>query len=192
MSDRERYALAYARHGMRVFPCHEIERDGFCSCGAMACKSPGKHPRIKDWQQLATVDERQIRTWWRNWHSANIGVKCGADSSLTVLDIDPRHGGDASLAEAQHGKLPETPIAITGGGGNHYLFQHVPGLTNAVSIAPGLDIRTEGGLIIGVGSKTSGEYEWEASAAISDDPDDPLVPAEMPQWLIDPHQAAQR
>jgi hypothetical protein len=28
------YAIAYARHGIRVFPCHEIESDGYCSCGA--------------------------------------------------------------------------------------------------------------------------------------------------------------
>src|ERR1700730_13231675 len=50
------HASAYARHGMRVFPVHEIEPEG-CSCGKLECPSAGKHPRVKDWQTLATCDE---------------------------------------------------------------------------------------------------------------------------------------
>src|SRR5262249_22963972 len=57
------YALAYARHGIRVFPCHEVEADGFCSCGAMACGNPAKHPRYKGWQADATADEKVIGDW---------------------------------------------------------------------------------------------------------------------------------
>jgi hypothetical protein len=182
------YALAYARYGFRVFPCHEIESDGFCSCGATACKSPGKHPRIKDWPQLATIAEAQIAQWWLHWSNANIGVACGERSNLTVLDVDPRKGGDASLAEleAEHGDLPLTPLVITGWGGSHYYFAFEPGLSNAASsLAPGLDIRTEGGLVVGVGSKTKDEYRWELSATISDDPAAPLFPVCMPRWLVE-------
>jgi putative DNA primase/helicase len=89
------YALTYARYRFRVFPCHEIENDGFCSCGATACNSAGKHPRIKGWQQQATINEAQIVEWWGRWPNANIGVPCGERTNLTVLDVDPRHGGDA-------------------------------------------------------------------------------------------------
>jgi putative DNA primase/helicase len=82
------YALAHARHGFRVFACHEIEADGECSCGKLQCASAGKHPRIKDWQILATTDESEIRKWWRQWSGANIGIATGESSNLTVLDVD--------------------------------------------------------------------------------------------------------
>src|SRR5262245_24679689 len=85
--DRLRVALRYAKRGFRVFPCHEIERDGYCSCRATACKSARKHPRIKDWQILATTIEEHIREWWTQWLTANIGIACGQGSNLLVLDV---------------------------------------------------------------------------------------------------------
>jgi Bifunctional DNA primase/polymerase, N-terminal len=60
-------AIAYARHGIKVFPIYEIEADRQCSCGKLECPSGGKHPRLKDWQTLATTDEDQIKRWWREW-----------------------------------------------------------------------------------------------------------------------------
>lgn len=55
---------------------------------------------------------------------ANVGIATGPASSLVVLDIDPRHGGDDSLADLQseHGALPLTVTALTGGGGQHHYF----------------------------------------------------------------------
>jgi hypothetical protein len=178
------YAIAYARHGMRVFPCHEIEADSYCSCGATACKSAGKHPRIKDWQILATCDEDEIRKWWQQWPGANIGIACGQSSNLTVLDVDGDTGRETLRAlELEHGELPETPIAITGSGGAHYYFAYERGPNNAVRFAPGLDIRTEGGLVVGVGSRNGkGSYAWEAAFTLGSDG---LLPAAMPRWLID-------
>jgi hypothetical protein len=49
-----------------------------------------------------------------------------------------------------------------------------------VRFAPGLDIRTQGGLVIGVGSRTKRPYLWEAIAPLSFD----LMPAKMPAWLV--------
>ena len=117
------YAIAYARHGFRVFPCHEIESDGECSCGKLGCSSAGKHPRIAAWQDEATTDDnRIIRTWWGKWPNANIGVACGAASNLLALDVDVKNGHDgiASLRdlELENGELPCGPIALTPTGGN--------------------------------------------------------------------------
>jgi hypothetical protein len=77
----------YSRRGYRVFPLHEIEADGECSCGRLGCGSADKHLRVKDWQTLATVDAEQIYEWWRPWLTANIGIACGQESNLTVLDV---------------------------------------------------------------------------------------------------------
>ena len=54
----------------------------------------------------------------------NWGIATGEGSGVWVLDIDPRHGGDKTLAqlEAQHGPLPLTPTVGTGGGGKQFYF----------------------------------------------------------------------
>jgi Bifunctional DNA primase/polymerase, N-terminal/AAA domain/Primase C terminal 1 (PriCT-1) len=177
------YALAYAKYGMRVFPVHEIEPEG-CSCGRLVCSSAGKHPRIRDWQTLATCDEDEIRKWWEAWPNANIGVACGDSSGITVLDVDGDEGR-ATLRELElvHGDLPETPIVLTGSGGCHYYFVFQEGPNNAVRFAPGLDIRTRGGLVVGAGSRNGqGPYVWEEAFKLGSEG---LMPARMPQWLID-------
>jgi len=48
---------------------------------------------------------------------ANLGVVTGATSGFDVLDIDPRHGGEESLATlgTEHSSLPETVESQTGG-----------------------------------------------------------------------------
>ena len=59
---------------------------------------------------------------------ANVAIVSGALSGLVVLDVDPRHGGIASLArwEREHGALPLTVEAQTGGGRTPPLL-HPPG-----------------------------------------------------------------
>jgi hypothetical protein len=185
-SSKYAHAIAYARKGIKVFPLHEIESDRECSCGKLSCDSAGKHPRMSGWQAAATCDEDQIKDWWREWPNANIGVKCGAESNLTVLDVDGDEGRESLRAlELEHGELPETPIALTGRGGAHYLFAFEPGLQNAVKFTKGLDVRTEGGLIVGVGSKTVGPYLWEAAFTLGD-----VALAQMPEWLANQIRAA--
>src|SRR5262249_61762367 len=80
---------------------------------------------------------------------ANIAMRTGV--TRTVLDVDLATGGRESLArlEAQYGPLPVTAKVLTGGGGEHYHFARVPGLRNSAGkIAPGLDIRGEGGYVL--------------------------------------------
>jgi len=175
------YALAYARHGFRVFPLHWIDGRGECSCGKAGCSSAGKHPIRMNWQQTATSDAAAIRALWRRNPDANIGVRCG--ENITVLDVDGDLGRSTLRdLELEKGELPETPIALTGSGGCHYYFAFEPSLGNAVRFAPGLDVRTEGGLVVGVGSQNrNGPYRWEAIAELSDT----LKPAKMPAWLAE-------
>ena len=166
---------------MAVFPLHNIERDRECSCGKLQCSSAGKHPRLNDWQTLATRAEAQIAAWWKQWPDANVGVKCGRGSDLTVLDVDGDAGRETLRdLEMENGELPETPIAITGSGGAHYYFKFEEDVGNAVRFAPGLDVRTEGGLVVGVGSVTKRPYVWEAAFTLGE-----LAPAKMPSWLVE-------
>lgn len=181
-------ALEIAAWGWRVFPLHHPVNVGGCSCKqAEKCQSVGKHPRIKDWQVHASTDPTRIEEWWRRWSYANVGIVTGETSGIVVLDIDPGHGGEESLEEWQrrHGRLPATCESLTGSGGRHLLFQH-PGVPIANKQSwdefPGLDIRGDGGLIVGPGSlhACGRRYEWEASSHPAE------VPlAEMPGWLVE-------
>ncbi len=178
-------ALDHSGSGRPVFPLHNPTPAG-CSCHQGADCPPsnrGKHPRFVGWQAEATTDTPTIQRWYRRWPLANIGIPTGQASGFIVLDIDPRHGGDDTLRalEATHGALPTTPASLTGGGGVHYLFRH-PGskVPNKASIADGIDVRGDGGLIVAPGSvHASGRtYLWDAGAH----PDDTPL-AELPDWL---------
>jgi hypothetical protein len=125
----------------------------------------------------------QIRRWWRRWPGANVGVVTGAVSGLMVLDVDPRHGGHESLAaiEADHGLVPGTVESLTGGGGQHLYFRHPGTVVPCRPIAPGLDVKGDGGLVICPPSvHVSGRvYAWEAGCAPGEIP-----LADPPQWLV--------
>lgn len=129
--------------------------------------------------------KREIADWFRRWPDANVGIVTGQVSNLVVLDIDPRHGGDASLADLaqRHGKLPPTLTARTGGGGRHLYFaapaDPIP-LPSRVGLAQGIDVRAEGGMVVAPPSiHPSGEvYAW------IDSDDEATEPVPMPRWLI--------
>jgi hypothetical protein len=179
-------ALAYAARGWAVLPLHCV-RDGRCTCGSPACARPAKHPigrlvprGVKD----ATTDQVTIRPWWAEFPDANVGIATGAVSGLVVLDVDPRHRGDDSLAalERQHGPLLQSVRAMTGGGGSHPYFSHPGGIvSNKVAIAPGLDVRGDGGYVVAPPSihETGRRYEWDAGAS----PGEAALQA-PPAWLL--------
>ena len=114
-----------------------------------------------------------------------MAIVTGAVSSLVVLDVDPLHGGDTSIGELEraHGRLPHTVEAITGGGGRHAYFSHPGGLVhNQVGLAPGLDLRGDGGFVVAPPSvhPSGRRYVWTPSHRPEETP-----PAPMPSWLLD-------
>ena len=169
--------------GWRVIPLW-WPKAGVCACPrGQKCSSPGKHPILPDWPKLATTDRAQVRAWWSKWPLAHIGLATGQTSGFVALDADPRHGSAESLAAliSEHGPLPDSPISLTGGGGQHFLFAWPPdGIGNAANLAPGLDFRGDGGLIVAPPSvHASGQrYAWECAGH----PLDVALPP-MPDWL---------
>lgn len=171
----------YARRGWRVIPVHHVNSAGVCSCkeGA-ACRSAGKHPTPKKWQERASRSGADIETWWDERPRANVGIATGADSGLFVFDIDPDSGGFETLAalEAEHGGLPRTRTVRTGSGGTHYYFTWPDfAVTNsAKKLGPGLDIRGNGGQVVAPPSRSAkGDYALEVDAPVVD----------APAWLLD-------
>jgi archaellum biogenesis ATPase FlaH len=123
-----------------------------------------------------------VRHWWDGEPDANIGIRTGTESGVVVVDIDPRHGGLASLQEmqAKHGALPPTVVVRTGGQGWHYFFRHPGGyLGNRQSVLPGIDVRGDGGYIVAPPSNhVAGDYLFEPGFGFNE-----IAVAEMPAWL---------
>jgi len=176
-------ALAYAQQGLPVFPLWPV-RAGQCACGVTDCKNAGKHPiatLAPQGLKNATVDPTVITTWWTRWPDANIAGRLG-NGVAVVLDVDPRHGGNESLAEliAENGSLPKGPVTLTGGGGKHYWFKHPGGVAPiAHGFRPGLDFQGDNTYVLLPPSshRSGNEYRWETPLG--------TVPLPMvPAWLF--------
>ncbi|MEN6527581.1 MAG: AAA family ATPase [Candidatus Polarisedimenticolia bacterium] len=125
-------ALAWAARGFRVFPI--LPGD----------KVP---PKAMAWKAQATTDPEQIKAWFAFEPSYNYGVATGGGT--LVVDVDANKGGYASLLDLD---LPETLTVRTPGGGLH-LYYAAPDVQNSVDrIAPGIDVRSAGGYVVGPGS----------------------------------------
>jgi Bifunctional DNA primase/polymerase, N-terminal len=114
--------------GIGQHPCHKntCKNKGKHPCHQSVCNSVGKHPRTNNGVHDASTDEAKIHHWWETWNSANIAIALGKVAGFFALDVDPRNGGDETLAALgrKHGRLPKTRTAETGGGGTHLLFKY--------------------------------------------------------------------
>lgn len=132
-------------------------------------------PLIKAFPANATTDLAKIDHWWNKWPEANIGIHC---KNLLVVDVDASKGGFDSLLELEieNGELPVTAISETPTGGQHLLFAHKGGVNNGVNVlGKGLDIRSDGGYIVGPGSTIKGKaYHWMNAEG----------PTPAPDWLV--------
>ena len=155
----------YAGRGWRVLPITEN------------AKSP---PLIKEWQVLATDDVNQIKKWWARWPNANIGIATGRESGIFVVDVDPRNGGDETLAALlKEHSFPETATVKTGSGGSHIFFKCDTKIksSNGKKLGQGIDLKADGGYIVAARSvhPNGNQYTWNNSKTVSD----------PPKWLLE-------
>lgn len=181
------HPCGYASRGLRLLPVWPA-RNGGCACrGGTRCGAPGKHPigrLVSHGVHDATADRSKIQRWLSAYPDANWALATGAtrgEHFLVVVDVDPRNGGDESLAEleAKHGVLPETPRVLTGGGGTHYYFRSCE-FTRCAILGPGLELKGANGYVVAPPSlhASGSRYTWDAGAHPEDVPF-----AEPPEWL---------
>ena len=126
-------ALAYAASfGWRVVPC----------------KPHGRNPLTDRGWLDGTTNPRQIDAWWRDAPEANVGVVCDVRSGLLALEIDPRGGGNDSLAwlEWQHSKLPDTAEVLARNGQRAMLLRRPVGVFRR-QLGPGLTLVSAGHIL---------------------------------------------
>lgn len=147
-----------AKLGVPVFPCSESKR-----------------PITDTGLYAATTDAGVIRSMFARAGAELIGMPTGSASGLVIIDVDVKNGaaGDAWL-RANADSLPPTRTHKTRSGGLHLVFQAPAGIeirNSAGRVAPGVDVRGQGGYVI---------LPPSPGYSIADD----SAPAEMPQWLI--------
>ena len=107
---------------------------------------PDKHPLVAGGFNAATTDPAQIAIWQAQFPNCLWGVPTGAVSGIDVLDIDPEGLG---WFAANRDRIPVTRVHRTPRGGLHLFFKHAPGLRcSRGRIAPGVDVRADGGYVI--------------------------------------------
>lgn len=171
----------YLRAGIALLPLHSLI-DGVCTCsyGAACERGQGKHPRTRNGHDDATLNPGQVSNWSRRWPGCNWGGR--PPVGQFVLDVDPRHGGLDTLGrlELEHGVLPGTRTARTGGGGLHLWFSLPEGFSRPLrgQLAgrdSGLDVKTNRGYLVLPPSVTSAPYEWLEVGHV----------APAPAWMVD-------
>lgn len=137
-------ALQYLAQGFSVVPIKPGE----------------KYPAI-EWRQFQNrlALESEVREWWSVNPHYNIGIITGRISDITVVDFDKKNGGLDTLKTLS---MPPTLIVQTGGGGWHYYYRYVQGSVNRANILPGVDIRSDGGLVVAPPSIHPSGAKYEA------------------------------
>ena len=183
--DAVSWAQAWTGRGYAVVPVWPVRDDGptaVCGCPAgPRCASPGKHPAVA-WRNLGVADEATIGRWWRRGPDAGVALCTGGPAGLVVLDVDPAHGGTASVAalEERFGRPPATFRVATGGGGWHWYFTAPgAGLTNLCGgpLGAGIDLRADGGIVIAPPSRHVSGRRYTIAVDL------PIAP--LPGWLAD-------
>ncbi len=130
-------------------------------------------PLVKNWPKMAKPREQ----WADVYGDCNWGVHC---EGMIVVDVDVRGGGLESFEQLDNvmGWDP-TYMVGTPTGGRHLYYKlpegHLGVPNSAGKLAPGIDIKSTGGYVVGAGSKVA------AGRYIANE--HPIAPA--PQWLID-------
>lgn len=119
-----------------------------------------KKPSIKwaEFQNRKPTDEELVK-WFKK--PCNIGIITGVPSGIVVIDLD----GPAGIAEAEKLGLSST-VAVKTGKGKHLYYRHPGGIVqNNVRIAPGIDVRGDGGYVVAPTSvhASGAHYEWEVT-----------------------------
>jgi hypothetical protein len=167
-------ALTYAAMGWPVFPVPP---------GQKRSHKSAEYSGGRPWG--ASTDAEEIRRDFERWPEANVGIVTGPKSNIFVVECDTPEGHDVDgiasleMVVAEYGDLPDTLMAESPSGSVHRYFNYPDGvrITNSASkIAPGIDVRGDGGMVVAPPSVKPGvgSYKWVNDKAVADAPD----------WLI--------
>lgn len=190
-----------------VFPCLARPKEAIVNGKPKMIRA--KSPHIPEGFLSASQDEHQIRTWWKRWPDALVGVPMGQVTGLIALDYDPDKHAEATSDWLQSNTemLMAARIHGTLRGGRHYLYRVAKGqryrtgtdLVLGSKSRPGIDLRADGGYIIWWplhgGTVTNEQAPLlpaglidERSFAVQTDPPQPRDAPSPAAWQKDKHK----
>jgi hypothetical protein len=168
------HVLTYVTKGWHVFPVPPGQKKSYKSA---------KFSEGRQWG--ATTNAEELRRDFERWPDANVGIVTGPKSNIFIVECDTPEGHDVDgiasleMIVARYGALPNTLMAESPSGSLHHYFNYPDGtriMNSASKIAPGIDVRGDGGMVVAPPSVKPGvgSYRWMNDNAIADAPD----------WLI--------
>ncbi len=165
-------ALRLAALGYPVFPCHQ-----------------DKTPMVSGGFKAATTKVATINNWFLDhpgcdYSQRNLAVPT---AGLVVIDIDPVDGHTNHWPHAEQSyELTKARVAVQTPRGGHHIWYRLPvgkqWKCSQSKLAPGVDVKTDGGYVLVPPSKTAdGEYTWMVDQELTE-PISELT--EPPEWLI--------
>lgn len=164
----------FLREGLKIFPVQEN----------------GKTPLIQKWQEDCSSDYMQVLYWYEMATNCNWGLPA-TPNNLFVIDLDVhdvnKNGVEnfEKLMKDLGIKGIETMMQTTPSGGVHLIYQtndllkNVPNCSNAFKDYPGIDIRTDGYIVVEPSTINGKEYLFSNI----------MVPMQMPvvlqQYILD-------
>lgn len=179
-------AVAYAKLGIEVFPSDPDKKKSYKSLEFSDAK----------WGKTKSLE--QVRKDFKKWPNAQVGLATGEGSGIWIVDIDVDEEKNLDGEKAfealclNHPPLPKTVVVQTPRGGRHFWFSFPEGgeIYNSVSkIAPGIDIRGEGGIVIAPPSKRRDGRAYSYLEGCS--PTDVRI-ADAPFWLVELARSASK
>lgn len=112
--------------------------------------------------------------------SGNYGIICGEVSGICVLDVDSPKG-DFTLADRDININDYLTATVSTPNGMHYYFKYNNRIRTGVAvIGDGIDVRSDGGYVVGPGSEIDGkQYEW-----VPDFSPEAVGIADAPEWMF--------
>lgn len=147
-------ALGLAREGVAVFPV-----------------GPDKAPLIAGGFKSASTVLKVVRAM--NWDVDGVMIAAAIPEGVVVIDVDPRNGGDNTLALFP--KLPRTRTTKTRSDGRHFWLTVEPGTEMRGKLGPGIDVKRHGkGYVV---IPPSAGYSYVAQGG--------LRMSKAPAWLLE-------
>lgn len=119
----------------------------------------GKVPAIRwaPFQQARPSDDNLV-SWFGNGHKRNTGIPTGSISGIVVVDTDTEAAEDWAKSN-----LPATAFQVVTAKGRHRYYLH-PGqsIPNKARIRDGIDVRGDGGYVVGPGSQHASGHVYRA------------------------------
>ena len=184
LSKSEQIINYYTAKNIKVFPVHGVI-DGKCTCSNPKCNSIGKHPVVKDFENVATTDRKQIRKWWSKNPNYNVGVLLGPKNGICDIEFDCKQGEETATELLAN---VETP-SYTSSRSTHRLFRLPDAQTGiptnkSVIKVKGLEIRLGHNAAFSVAPpsahKDGNHYQWVDGRSIAE-----VEIADFPDSVVD-------